>query len=87
MFRHDEKNSELICQVMERYNEDFDNGQISRLGLLMDLHMASFATCMDWAALLRSDDLTFVHDIGGIYAHLNRETGILEGRFVPRCAA
>ena len=33
------------------------------------------------------DDANFGHDISGIYRHLNRETGELEGCFLPRCAA
>ena len=34
-----------------------------------------------------ADDLNFSHDIGGIYKHLNRETGDLEDCFLPRFSA
>lgn len=34
--------------------------------------------------LLNADDFNFVHDIFGIRANLNRETGKLENCFVPR---
>ena len=33
-----------------------------------------------------ADDVNFGHDIFGIAAHLNRETGELEGCFLPRFA-
>lgn len=34
--------------------------------------------------LLEADDFNFSHDVGGIYHHMNRETGKLEGCFFPR---
>lgn len=37
--------------------------------------------------LLDADDANFSHDIGGIYRHLNRETGELEDCFRPRFSA
>ena len=36
--------------------------------------------------LLNFDDFDFLHDMVGIRRHLNRETGQLDGCFVPRCA-
>jgi len=41
---------------------------------------------IDWRALLAFDDDEFLHDAAGIYRHLNRETGVLDGGFVPRSA-
>jgi hypothetical protein len=41
---------------------------------------------LDWQAFLALDDEQFAHDAGGILAHLNRQTGFLDGCFVPRCA-
>ena len=35
-------------------------------------------------ALLKADDFNFMHDAFGICRHLNRETGELDGRFLPR---
>ncbi len=49
--------------------------------------------CHNHAHRLRLSDLagadafTFAHDLGGIYRHLDRETGQLRDCFVPRCAA
>lgn len=39
------------------------------------------------ADLLDSDDFNFAHDIAGIRKHLNRETGKLDGCFLPRFSA
>jgi hypothetical protein len=36
--------------------------------------------------LLNFDDFDFLHDMVGIRRHLNRETGQLDGCFVPRSA-
>lgn len=41
---------------------------------------------IDWQKLLYADDLTFIHDVGGIHRHLQRWDGKLGGCFVPRCA-
>ena len=38
-------------------------------------------------SLRDADDFNFVHDVFGIYRHLNRQTGKLEDCFVPRFAA
>lgn len=40
---------------------------------------------LDLKMLLKADDFTFAHDVFGIRKHLNRETGALDGFFVPRC--
>ena len=34
--------------------------------------------------LLAADEFNFVHDILGIYGHLDRDTGKLDGLFLPR---
>jgi hypothetical protein len=41
---------------------------------------------LDLNALLAADEGTFGHDVGGIYAHLDRKTGQLLDCFVPRTA-
>lgn len=55
----------------------------------MDLEMDITATHLNGtplrlADLLVADRFNFVHDVGGIRRHLNRETGKLDGRFLPR---
>lgn len=59
-----------------------------RLSLAMDLSAADGVNGnprLDFEALMTADDDTFLHDIAGIYANLDRETGELGGRFTPRC--
>ena len=55
--------------------------------LMMDITATHANGCRlrleDWLA---ADDLNFIHDIAGIWRHLNRVTGKLEGCFLPRFA-
>jgi hypothetical protein len=57
-----------------------------RLNLIMDIEAAHLACPIDLERLLTADSATFGHDLGGISRHINRETGALEGCFVPRTA-
>lgn len=41
---------------------------------------------LDLKKLLAFDDFNFNHDVGYIYLHINRTTGLLENCFLPRCA-
>jgi hypothetical protein len=43
-------------------------------------------TPLDLGGLANADDHNFSHDLFGIARHINRETGKLEGCFVPRFA-
>lgn len=42
-------------------------------------------TPIDFKKLLDASTEDFVHDLAGIYRHLNRNTGKLEDHFLPRC--
>lgn len=58
---------------------------------LMDAEMDVTAThangCpLDLAKLLAADNFNFAHDVFGIRGHIDRRTGKLDGRFLPRCA-
>ena len=52
----------------------------------MDITAAHINTPLDLNKLLNADDFNFAHDMSGIGAHLNRNTGKLENCFLPRCA-
>lgn len=41
---------------------------------------------LDLAKLLEADEFNFLHDVGGIVRHIDRETGKLRHHFLPRCA-
>lgn len=54
----------------------------------MDIHMYLCAVHLNGcplrlAALLDADNFNFWHDIGGILAHLDRNTGELKSHFIP----
>jgi hypothetical protein len=55
--------------------------------IIMDLNATHCNGCrLDLDRLLAAEDFDFTHDVYGIRRHLNRNTGKLEGFFVPRLA-
>jgi hypothetical protein len=73
----------LIGEIADRANVHGER----RMGFIMDL-CATHAngTPMDFERLLNADETSFWHDLRGIARHLNRETGQLDGMFLPRFA-
>jgi hypothetical protein len=64
------------------------HGVMQRQELLMDVEACHCNGCpLRLEALLEADDVDFVHDIGGITTHLDRQTGALTDCFVPRYRA
>lgn len=59
---------------------------IAPMTFMMDVENAHKDIPMDLEALLKADKFNFTHDVFGIGNHMNRETGHLEGCFVPRFA-
>lgn len=58
-----------------------------RLTLIMDLAATNANGCpMDFERMLAADDFNFLHDIAGIARHINRRTGLMDHRFLPRFA-
>lgn len=41
---------------------------------------------LDLDKLAGADEFNFAHDVFGIRRHINRETGVIEDCFVPRCS-
>lgn len=72
--------AERACQVLRARGQSPDF-----LSTLMDI-IATHANSnpLRLADLLAADDFNLMHDVSGIAAHLNRQTGRLEGFFVPR---
>lgn len=82
------KNKEQAVAACERYEAivGLPRGY-KRVNLLMDLMAADGVNGnapLDWERLMFAGDFNFLHDIGGISRHMNRETGFLDGHFVPR---
>lgn len=60
----------------------------SRRDVMMDLTATHNNGCvLRLAELLAASDADFAHDVFGIRRYLNRDTGALEGCFVPRYRA
>jgi hypothetical protein len=56
----------------------------SPMDVVMDLSAVHAHTPLRLEELAAADDFDLVHDVGGIYRHLDRETGELGGCFLPR---
>ncbi len=53
----------------------------------MDLCATIAQGCpLDLEKLLAFDAFNFMHDVGGIYRHIDRSSGFLQNCFLPRCA-
>lgn len=75
----------LVNQIVSRAGERDAN--LDRLSLNMDLTATHVSGCpLDFAKLLEADDFNFWHDIAGIMARIDRETGKLTMCFLPRCS-
>lgn len=60
---------------------------LARQSLAMDLTAChANGTPLRLADLLAADEFNFWHDVNGIEAHMDRTTGQLDGRFLPRFA-
>lgn len=89
-FKVTKKQSALISQIAERANKELFSGTTIPQSV-MDTEMDLCAVIaqgekLDLEKLLAFDAFNFGHDIGGIYRHINRDTGKLERCFLPRCA-
>lgn len=74
-----------VNTIITRYNAIVPNAPES-LDTEMDICAVHHHTPMDLRGLSEADDFTLVHDISGIAAHINRNTGKLERCFLPRSA-
>lgn len=83
------KEMETIDAIAKRANKLFERfgSRYAVMDAAMDITAVHANGCpLRLEELLKSDDLNFSHDMGGIHQHLNRNNGKLEGFFVPRFA-
>jgi hypothetical protein len=77
-------------RIAERYNRLLISNGFKPLGevdVIMDLIATHANGCpLDFARLERADDFNLMHDVDGIGAHLDRDTGELGDCFLPRFA-
>lgn len=82
-----EADNDFITWIMDRamISPEF-MGDPDRMTLRMDLEVAHFDIPLDLPRLLDFKEYDFWHDIVGIRSHLNRDSGVLENCFLPRCS-
>lgn len=80
---------ETIKKIVERAGTLFTShgAFVDALSLTMDVTACHLNGCpLKLADLLAADDFNFIHDIGGIRRHIDRDTGKLTDCFLPRYA-
>ncbi len=76
-----ERIADRAFPLIGRYNS------MDRLSFIMDITAIHANTCkLNLQKLLDAEDFNFFHDVYGIVANINRETGELENCFDPRCS-
>jgi hypothetical protein len=77
------EDAEIITAIVSRAVKE--DSRLDPTTLMMDLSAANANDCgLRLADFLAAPDYDFLHDVYGIYRHMNRETGKLEGCFIPR---
>lgn len=83
----------IISKIVDRAYATLDAATVSRLwdgeriSMMMDLSACHANGCpLRLEELLNADGLHFTHDVCGIAANIDRETGRLGNFFVPRFA-
>lgn len=83
-----EEENALIKKIAERAEKEVfgpDHVPQSQMDTIMDLSATIAQGCpLKLQELLDADLGNFGHDVAGIRRHINRETGLLEGGFLPR---
>jgi hypothetical protein len=73
------KIAKRACDVYAKHGD-----QRPLLDIQMDLSACHVTNPLRLADLLAADDFNLMHDVDGIYRHLDRETGKLNNHFLPR---
>lgn len=77
----------LIGAILKRFEAIGGRFPQGRMSVHMDLCACHANGCpLDFEKLATTDDFTLAHDVAGIIAYMDRETGRLTGHFLPRCA-
>lgn len=81
---------ELVGVIANRYRAlvvRYGTPAPDTMELYMDLSAVhANGNPIDFARLAEADDLTLIHDVGGIRRHIDRKTGELRDCFTPRCS-
>lgn len=74
---------ELVKRIAQRAVRDLDCEFIDISMSITAVHLNDVR--LDLNKLLDFDDFNFAHDINGIDANINKNTGKLANSFLPRC--
>lgn len=83
----DVKKLNLIQKISARavrLHKKSTGDKISRIQMSLDINQCLKKYPLDLPRLLRAQSSVFEHDVFGIKRHLDRETGYLNGGFLPR---
>ena len=81
-----EEEFELIKKIASRADQIYRGWGMGKI--MMDIEATHCNGCkLRLGELLEANEFDFCHDVFGINANLNRETGELENCFLPRYAA
>jgi hypothetical protein len=84
-FSTDNLDNDHLNLVVDRAIRQQLNQHPDKISLKMDLIATNnHVIKLDFRGLFEADDFNFTHDICGIQACLNRETGEMERCFLPR---
>ena len=79
-----QEDSKKISSIVKRAGKEIGITDILSLWIDLDA-INSNGTPLDFDKLLGFDKFDFGHDIYGMISHLDRETGKLTGKFIPKC--
>lgn len=78
----------IMLKIAHRAERKFEAQGLSReyTEWFIDIDLTHSKCPLDLRGLLNAKEQDFMHDLAGIYNHLNRQTMELENYFVPRYA-
>jgi len=79
-------NAAIILKIAKRASKILSEQGVMRstMDIAMDLTACHVSTPLRLEDLLSADDFNLIHDVLGIFRHLNRNTGRIDGNFLPR---
>lgn len=79
------KDSMTIGRIVDRASEVFAGAP--KMTIMMDISACHISNPLRLEDLLGADEFNFMHDVLGIYRHIDRDTGALKNSFSPRFSA
>lgn len=83
------KDRRVIAEIVKRAAKIYKEAKVKRDPVDIDMDVTAChvnGNPLDLPKLLAAPEFDFMHDIGGIAKHIDRETGELKDHFLPRCS-